>query len=88
MEGDEMLELLERAVVVVEQRQDKLKKLDDAIRLSSEPQRDQAVKPRIYLTREVKSSDGKPVDSLRHLILCVNDQIAEIDEMLDSLRRA
>jgi hypothetical protein len=40
MEGDEMLELLEKAVVVVEERQDKLKKLDEAIPLSSEPQRD------------------------------------------------
>jgi hypothetical protein len=35
MEGDEMLELLEKAVVVVEERQDKLKKLDEVIRFSS-----------------------------------------------------
>ena len=31
MEGDEMLELLEKAVVVVEERQDKLKELDEVI---------------------------------------------------------
>ena len=88
MEGDEMLELLEKAVVVVEERQDKLKKLDEAIRFSSGPRRDQVLQPRIGLTGEIISIDGKPADTLRRLILYVNDQISEIDEMLDSLRRA
>jgi hypothetical protein len=87
MEGDEMLELLERAVVVVEERQGKLKSLDDAIRVSAGA-REQAVKDRIVLRTKVNSSDAAPVDRLRHLISYVNDQIAEIDEMLDSLRGA
>jgi hypothetical protein len=88
MEGDEMLELLEKAVIVVEERQDRLKKLDEAIRFSSGSRRDQVLQPRIELRGEIISIDGKPADNLRRLILYVNDQIAEIDEMLDSLRRA
>jgi hypothetical protein len=88
MEGDEMLELLERAVVVVQERQDKLKKLDEAIPLSSEPQRDQAVKRRIGLRGKINSSDAAPADRLRHLISYINKQIEKIDEVLDSLRGA
>jgi hypothetical protein len=87
MEGDEILGLLERAVVVVEVRQSKLEKLDEAILLSAGA-REQATKDRIVLIRKVKSSDAQPADRLRHLILYVNNQIAEIDEMLESLRRA
>ena len=85
MEGDEMLELLERAVVVVEERHGKLKSLDDAIRVSAGAQ-EQVVKDRMVLRRKVNSSDAAPTDRLRHLISYVNDQLAEIDEMLASLR--
>jgi hypothetical protein len=46
------------------------------------------IQPRIDLRGEIISIDGKPADTLRRIILYVNDQIAEIDEMLDSLRRA
>jgi hypothetical protein len=88
MEGDEILGLLERAVVVVEDRQDKLKKLDEAIRLSSEPRRGQAIKPRIDLIGEINSSDAAAADRLHHLISSVNNQIERIDEMIDSLRHA
>ena len=61
MEGDEMLELLEKAVVVVEERQDKLKKLDEAIWFSSGPRRDQVIQPRIDLRgRSYRSMGSRP----------------------------
>ena len=84
MEGDEMLELLERAVVVVEERQGKLKKLEDAIRLSSGRRREEVIDRRRKLSGEITALDS----GLRPLILSINDQIVKIDEMLDSLRRA
>jgi hypothetical protein len=88
MEGEEMLGLLRRAVAVVEERQSKLEKLEETIRLSSEAQRDQAVKRRIDLRAEIKASDGALAERLRHLILYVNKQIEMIDEMLGALRGA
>jgi hypothetical protein len=84
MEGDEMLELLERAVVAVEERQGKLKKLEDAIRLSSGRRREEVIDRRRKLSGEITMLDSR----LRPLILSINDQIVKIDEMLDSLRGA
>jgi hypothetical protein len=84
MEGDEMLELLESAVVVVQDRQDKLKKLQEAIRLSSGPRRGEVIDRRIKLIAEITAMDS----GLRPLITGINKQIETIDEMLGALRGA
>ena len=84
MEGDEMARLLRTAVFRVEERQDKLGKLEDAIRLASGRRREEVIDRRRRLSCEITALDS----GLRPLILSINDQIVEIDEMLDSLRGA
>jgi hypothetical protein len=84
MEGDEMARLLRTAVFRVEERQDKLGKLEDAIRLASGRRREEVIDRRRRLSGEITALDS----GLRPLILSINDQIVEIDEMLDSLRGA
>ena len=53
MEGDEMVELLRRAVAVVEERQDKLERLQEAIRLSSGSRRGEVIDRRIKLSADI-----------------------------------
>jgi ABC-type phosphate transport system ATPase subunit len=84
MEGDEMVELLRRAVAVVEERQDKLERLQEAIRLSSGSRRGEVIDRRIKLSADIIALDS----GLRPLITRINDQIEEINEMLGALRGA
>jgi len=84
MEGDEMVGLLRTAVVIVEERQGKLERLQEAIRLSSGPRRGEVIDRRIKLSGEITALDS----GLRPLITRINDQIVEIDEMLGALRGA
>lgn len=90
MEGEKLTRLLRIAFALAETRQRKLEELERTIQTFSgtEVRREEAIRSRVKLRGEISSGDAGAVDGLRHLASHINDTIAEIDNMLGSLRDA